>query len=95
MRLNPHLAQVLELYDSERLNAILLWLNTELKEMFTTSDNQQTEVTNLESAANATLVLDDLVQFSILNEFGLNFSDKPAYPWLQQQVCQKVAQTAQ
>lgn len=95
MRLNPHLSEMLEIYDLERLNTILLWLNTELKEMFTNADTQQTEATNVESATNATLVLDDLVHFSILNEFGLGFSDKPVYPWLQQQVCQKMAQTAQ
>lgn len=95
MRLNPHLSQVLEIYDPERLNAILLWLNAELKEMFTASDNQQTKVINLESAASTPLLLDDLVQFSILNEFGPDFSDKPVYPWLQQQVCQKVTHTAQ
>lgn len=94
MRLNPHLSQVLEIYDPERLYAILNWLNSEFKDMFTSSsDTQQTETVNVESASSV-LMLDDLVQFSILNEFGPDFSEKPAFPWLQKQVCQKVTEVS-
>ncbi len=35
MTLHPQLSQVLELYDPQRLNAILLWLNSEFKDMLT------------------------------------------------------------
>lgn len=93
MLLNPRLSHVLELYDPQRLNALLLWLNSELKDMLTPSE-LQTEATNIESATSVVLPLDDLVQFSILNEFGLNFSDKPAFPWLKREVSQKVAENS-
>jgi hypothetical protein len=93
MPLNSHLSQVLELYDPQRLNALLLWLNSEFKDMLTPLE-RQTEVTNIESAASiAAVSLDELVQFSILNEFGLGFSDKPGFPWLKREVSQKMAET--
>ncbi|WP_373533088.1 hypothetical protein [Vampirovibrio sp.] len=91
MLLNPHLSQVLELYDPQRLHALLLWLNSELKDMLTASE-KQTEVTNIESAASIALPLDELVQFSILNEFGLSFCDKAGFPWLKREVSQKIAE---
>lgn len=94
MPLNPHLSQVLELYDPQRLNALLLWLNSEFKDMLTPLE-RQTEVTNIESAANIAVSLDELVQFSILNEFGLGFSDKLGFPWLKREVSQKITEISQ
>lgn len=93
MTLHPQLSKVLELYDPQRLNAILLWLNAEFKDMFTHSEHNITAI-NQESAAARAVDLDELVQFSILNEFGLSFGQKSAFPWLKQEVCQKLAQVA-
>jgi hypothetical protein len=90
MTLHPQLSQVLELYDPQRLNAILLWLNAEFKDMLINPAQDITAI-NQESAASTAVDLDDLVRFSILNEFGLSFGQKPAFPWLKQEVCQKLA----
>jgi hypothetical protein len=91
MLLNPHLSQVLELYDPQRLNALLLWLNSEFKDMLTLSEIQ-IELTNIESVTSIEVPLDELVQFSILNEFGLGYSDKPGFLWLKRKVSQKIAE---
>lgn len=93
MTLHPQLSQVLELYDPQRLNAILLWLNSEFKDMLTGPESDII-ITNHKSAVHPELRLDDLVQFSILNEFGLSFGQKPAFPWLKQEVCQKLTHEA-
>jgi hypothetical protein len=92
MPLNAHLTQVLEIYDPQRLNAILVWLNSELKDMFSPSEIQ-VEAINRETAINSPLDLNDLVQFSILEEFGPDFGHKPTFQWLQERVIQKVGQT--
>ena len=94
MTLHPQLSQVLELYDPQRLNAILLWLNSEFKDMLISSESDITTI-NQKSAVPPELPLDDLVQFSILNEFGIGFGEKAAFPWLTQEVCQKVTHSAQ
>lgn len=92
MSIHPHLAQVLEVYDPERLYALLIWLNSELKDMFSLTDTPTPiETTPIQSLTPGSLDLDDLIQFSILNEFGPGFSEKPAFPLLQAQVYQKLS----
>lgn len=94
MPLSPYIEQLLEAYEPERLQALVHWLEADSpvatndsliqeKEVFPMSapnvDNALTEI-----QAGAPAPLDDLIVFSILDEFGPEFMGKPCFRWLSQ-----------
>lgn len=92
MPLSPYLAQLLEAYEPERLQALLNWLEPEHSELTTPSHLQEKEpismnTTTVENTlsdiqAGSPAPLDDLIIFSILDEFGPQFIGKPYIKWL-------------
>ncbi len=98
MDLNPRLAKRLEAYEPERLKAILMWFNADRQSFQSQSERltvildemQQLTVDSCYELAGQ-LDLDDLVQVSILNEFGPRFEEKPAFVWLSRSVSQRLS----
>ena len=98
MPLSPYLAQLLEAYEPERLQALLNWLESDRSVLNDESPIQEkeqfpmsaTHVENPLSAiqAGSAAPLDDLIIFSILDEFGPDFMGKPYFQWLSQCVSQ-------
>jgi hypothetical protein len=89
MNLNPTLAKLLEAYELEELNTLVSWLEPEAKPL-----EDESLLLKEEPAMNTTrcfspVVLDDLVEFSIVNEFGPDFQGKSCFDWLRQCLIQR------
>jgi hypothetical protein len=96
MHLNPKLSQLLEAYEPERLQAILLWFNAEQQQLENPSQRlaallEETSTLDVEACYQAAdrLKLQDAVEITILNEFGPEFRQKPSFPWLSKTLCNR------
>jgi len=104
MPLSPYLAQLLEAYEPERLQALVHWLESDASALNDTNPCQDEEVspmnvTNVNASlsqiqAGSPAPLDDLIIFSILDEFGPQFMGRPCFQWLSQSVSQNVVAQA-
>jgi hypothetical protein len=102
MPLSPYLAQLLSAYEPERLLALLNWLEPDLSVVDEESPFQEKETSPMsattiensdpESVTGSAVSLDDLVIFSILDEFGPQFMGKPYFHWLSRCVCERFAE---
>jgi hypothetical protein len=101
MSLSPYLYQVLETYEPERLQTLLAWLKADSSVSQNAFPNQEKEafpmsaiqfnqaVTDIQ--AGSPTPLDDLILFSILDEFGPQFIGKSCFHWLSQSVSRHIA----
>lgn len=97
MTLNPRLARVLETYEPNRLKAILMWFNADSQTLSTQSETLNAMLTEVQHMNMETcyqlasqLELNELVDLSILNEFGPTFADKSSFVWLSQHVSHRL-----
>ncbi len=98
MQLNPRLARLMETYEPERLQALLLWFNTDQQSLNTQSERLSSILAEAQSRDIADcyrlasqLQPAQLAEFSILNEFGPNFAARASFPWLVRGVSQRLA----
>ncbi|HEY9686172.1 MAG TPA: hypothetical protein V6C52_04270 [Coleofasciculaceae cyanobacterium] len=96
MHLNSRLTQLLEAYEPERLQALLLWFNAEQQQLDNQSQRlaallEETSALDIEACYQAAnrLKLQDAVEITLLNEFGPEFRRKPCFPWLSQTLCNR------
>jgi len=94
MSLNPTLEKLLEAYELEQLDCLVGWLEPETKLsptllMDESLPSKEEPVMNT-TLCSAPVVLDDLVAFSILNEFGSDFQAKSCFDWLRQCLAQRL-----
>jgi hypothetical protein len=89
MQLNPTLAKLLEAYELEELNTLVGWLEPEARPLTDESLLSKEEPVMNTTFSSAPVVLDDLVEFSILNEFGPDFQGKSCFDWLRQCMIQR------
>ena len=104
MSLSPYLNQLLEAYDLERLQALANWLDQDSTDLLNDSPYPvkeespmsviHLEKSNLEAQDSTSIEIDDLVAFSILNEFGPDVMGKPYFDWLNRCVSQRFASKA-
>ncbi|MCE3235068.1 MAG: hypothetical protein K0Q50_1248 [Vampirovibrio sp.] len=108
MTLHPHLVELLETYEPEHLSALLTWLEPEISPSANDTHANLTEqvdsLAGLEEEtpmsnivfiqASQAVLLNDRVAFTLLNEFGPNFSGKAYFHWLRDSVSQRIAQDA-
>jgi hypothetical protein len=101
MSLSPYLFQVLEAYEPERLQTLLKWLEANSSVSQNASPDQEKETSSMSAIqfnqaltdiqAGSPTPLDDLILFSILDEFGPQFIGKPCFHWLSQSVSRHIA----
>ena len=104
MSIRPYLTQLLEAYELERLQAIVNWLEPDASLLFNESSIQEKETSpmsvitvensNPDPLSSAAASLDDLIIFSILEEFGPQFMGKPYFQWLSHCVSERFAAQA-
>lgn len=103
MSICPYLAQLLEAYELERLQALVNWLEPDTSLLFNESPIQEKEKetspmsvitvenSNPDPLSSTAASLDDLIIFSILDEFGPQFMGKPYFQWLSHCVSERFA----
>jgi len=94
MSLNPIIENMLEAYQPEQLHSLLAWLDPALQNLTDIeSPNTKAESnmsTSITTPISNGLQLEDQVALSILSEFGPNFSTKPYFQWLNNNVSQRI-----
>lgn len=101
MSICPYLTQLLEAYELERLQALVNWLEPDAPLLFNESPIQEKETSpmsvitvensNPDPLSSTAASLDDLIIFSILDEFGPQFMGKPYFQWLSHCVSERFA----
>ena len=89
MELNPSLESVIPAYEPDRLRALLVWFGAEAETLGSQSarlsaildETEQMDINTCYELINQ-LQPDDMVRFSVLNEFGPSFAKKPYFNWL-------------
>lgn len=98
MSFNPNLVSLLESYTPERLRAILLWLYLDSQKLSQPDERLNAMLEDVHTLdvttcyqSLETLALDDLVDVSLLSEFGTSFSTKPGFQWLHRAMSHRLA----
>lgn len=94
MSMNPQLIAILESYGPEGVYNAIAWLQNEFQELVEAIDElEKPLLSSPVPTAQSTLAVPALVEFCLLNEFGLKFSEHATFSLLKQQVINRI-QTA-
>jgi hypothetical protein len=103
--LNPTLARLLEAYELEHLTALVGWLEPDVADVSTEvplldtislkEDPLMSSTPHLpiitEPIQTTEMALNELVEFSLVNEFGTTFQNKTYFDWLHQGILKQFA----